>query len=150
MKLINRSKFLTDKDCGVGVYNEKRGEHPDRIYECDHNRYIMTVLESIWLYPEYSLVYGKYRKPNIWWFLLGLFCPWYKTIYDAIKYDGWNLPIFDFILLIIICCVVLCGLGPIACVVVHYNWIRGVHKKYKKRDFGNDEDFEKYKTIKLF
>lgn len=154
MRLIDRSKFIKDKDspaCGERYYNEKRGEHPERIYSCDSNRYKMTVLESIWLYPEYNLVFGKYRKPNIWWFLLNLWCPWYDNIYRSFKEDGMNMPLSDFIILLFICLVTLCGISPIFCVIIHYNWISRVHKELShSKSFRKRDIYEKYKKIKFF
>lgn len=159
MKLINRNKFIKDKDYPCRdenhYYNEKRGEHPERIYECNSNRYRMTVLESIWLYPEYTLIFGKFRKPNIWWFLLTLWCPWFDDIYRVFKNDGMNMSLSDFIILITMCLITISGLGPIFCIILHYNWIKRIHKEISRKssfhnEFQKSEDFEKYKKIKFF
>ena len=155
MKLIDRSKFIKDKDYpssdGNRYYNEKRGEHPERIYECASNRYKMTILESIWLYPEYTIVFGKYRKPNIWWFLLNLWCPWYDNIYNIFKEDGMNMSLSDFFVTLLICLITLCGLGPIFCIILHYNWISKAHEDLShSKSFREKDVYEKYKKIKFF
>lgn len=149
MKLIDRSKFLKMKDVGED-YNEKRGEHPERIYLCDSNRYRMTVLESIWLYPEYYLIFGKHRKPNIWWFLLELWCPWYYNLYELYKKDGMDMYLSEFLMSIVICVLTLCGLGPVFCVILHYMWIKNTHKNCSRmKSFREQEIYEKYKKIKF-
>lgn len=153
MKLIDRTKFLKDKDyptCGERHYSEKRGEHPERIYSCDSNRYKMTVLESIWLYPEYTLTFGKYRKPNIWWFLLMLVCPWYDSLYDLFVDEGLEMSLSQFIIALFILILTLCGLGPVFCIVIHYRWIKKTHKDCSRiKSFVGRDYYEKYKKIKF-
>lgn len=152
MKLIDRNKFLKDKDqptWGERYYNKERGEYSERIYECDRNRYMMTVFESIWLYPEYTLLFKKYRKPNIWWLLLNLWCPWFDNICYTIKEDGLKLSIIDFIAILLTCSLTFCGLGPIFCIAFHYIRIKRVHERYTNGKGIDKEIFQKYKKIKF-
>ena len=99
-------------------------KHNGLITDCPSNISKMNVFEYMWYFPEMYPTFGDYRKPNIGWFILFLICPWINELYYIFckgkVSDLLNLTIVDFLGLIIVLSITLCGLGPIAFFILAY------------------------------
>lgn len=113
MKLVDRSKFLTiGESPQADAPSQDRNNYYGRVYKCVANTSKMTLFERLWLTPELYEWFGKYRKSNIWWFLLTLFIPFADDFYNIFKHENiLDLTVVEFFACIFAIIITLCGLG---------------------------------------
>lgn len=90
----------------------------DSIRNCPSNIAKMNIIEFIWYYCQMDNKHPK--KPNIGWFLLALFVPFYKGFIDLFKHPKELLEasVLEFLMLIGVIILTLSGLGPILAIIV--------------------------------
>lgn len=104
-----------------------------RVTPCPSNISKMNIFEYMWLYIEMYSIFGKFRKPNIFWFVLFLICPWLDNIcYTLSRYGIFELTIGDFLILLFLLFLTFCGLGPICTIIIACNEIKKAKKFCEK------------------
>lgn len=140
MKLIDRSKYITDTEGGY-------------ITNCISNEYKSTVFEQMWLAPEViGLPNGNHPKTNFGWFLLFLWCPWFTQIVCSKNDDIMSWSVGEFLALCLAIILTLCFIGPIFNIYMSYRnvkeaktWLEN-HKNYDRYK----DAYEKYHELKWF
>lgn len=112
-KLVDRSKFTPIGGSKWADAPSQDGNNfPGRIYNSVGNVSKMTMFERLWLTPELYHQFGKYRKANVFWFLLTFFFPFLDDLWHIVKKENiLELTIVEFFAVILCIPVMLCGLG---------------------------------------
>lgn len=101
------------------------------IRNCASNISKMNIFEFMWYYCQIDEYHPK--KPNIGWFLLFLFIPYYNGIMEIFKKpkELLDITVSEFFMLIFYLLLIISGLGPILAITIAYIKIKLNKKRMK-------------------